>query len=740
MNNQDAGLLHRIKRRNARWGSTFGPWLIALFALLLAPVGAYAQDDAPARVGRIANFGGQLLLAPDDRADQWAPIGLNYPVTGGDNLWVSGEGRAEVDFGAGQVRLAGDTNVHVSRLDDHEISLFIAQGRAIVRLRVLEQGDSATIDTPNTQVVLARPGLYRIDVSDDRQQTTVVVREGEVAVAVSGGMQQILPGQTATLFGIDNVQADVRNGTGLDGFDTWSADRDRYYGRSRSANYVSRQMVGYADLDPYGSWQNYPEYGAVWFPTTVAVGWAPYRHGHWVSLPVWGYTWVDEAPWGYAPFHYGRWAHIGGRWGWCPGTYVARPAWAPALVAWYGGGGWGLSASVGAPAYGWVPLGWREPYVPSWRNCGSRCMTAYNRPYAVTGAERPRQPPTYVNHAVPGAITAVAGATLAAGKPVAPNVVAVPGHLVTSAPVLNAAPPVKPLPVAANLVRPGNGVPPPASTIQATTKPMMNRPDRGGRPQTAPGTAITPAPGRAAGVVQQAPGGVTTAAPPRAGSNAPASANNAAEQSQRTGRAATNAPTGAPGVPSGGRSHAANTEAATSGASVPIPPRGPQTPLAAPQSQANANSAPPGRPRGPLGQDAYAGPQGQGSVSNAPPARSRGPSGESTYAAPQGQGSANSAPPGPGRNRGASGENASAGPPPQLRREGPPQGIPLPPTMQPRTAPPQAPPAAPAGPPPQARGGPPPVAVNAGPPQQHESRGEKPEKPAPPKQPLPATN
>ena len=40
--------------------------------------------------------------------------------------------------------------------------------------------------------------------------------------------------------------------------------------RGRSASYVSNQMVGYADLEQYGTWQTYPDYGAVWFPTAVA--------------------------------------------------------------------------------------------------------------------------------------------------------------------------------------------------------------------------------------------------------------------------------------------------------------------------------------------------------------------------------------------------------------------------------------------------------------------------------------
>ena len=80
---------------------------------------------------------------------------------------------------------------------------------------------------------------------------------------------------------------------------------------------------------------------------SVAVGWAPYRYGRWTYAGSWGWTWVDDAPWGYAPSHYGRWAWIGSRWGWCPGTYVARPVWAPALVGWYGGRWPGRTSPVG---------------------------------------------------------------------------------------------------------------------------------------------------------------------------------------------------------------------------------------------------------------------------------------------------------------------------------------------------------------------------------------------------------
>lgn len=85
----------------------------------------------------------------------------------------------------------------------------------------------------------------------------------------------------------------------------------------------------YDQLQPYGSWVNYPEYGTVWQPYASA-GFRPYEtNGHWVST-VDGWAWASDYNWGWAPFHYGRWLFdpsIG--WAWVPGY-----EWAPAWVTW----------------------------------------------------------------------------------------------------------------------------------------------------------------------------------------------------------------------------------------------------------------------------------------------------------------------------------------------------------------------------------------------------------------------
>ncbi len=73
---------------------------------------------------------------------------------------------------------------------------------------------------------------------------------------------------------------------------------------------------------------------------------------------------MDDAPWGFAPFHYGRWVDWNGGWGWAPGPLgYWNPYYAPALVGWIGGGGFGVGFGWGGGwgfgvGFGWFPLGW----------------------------------------------------------------------------------------------------------------------------------------------------------------------------------------------------------------------------------------------------------------------------------------------------------------------------------------------------------------------------------------------
>lgn len=97
----------------------------------------------------------------------------------------------------------------------------------------------------------------------------------------------------------------------------------------------------YNDLSPYGNWVDYGDYGYVWVPG-VSDFRPYYSNGRWAYTD-YGWTWVSDYSWGWAPFHYGRWINdYNYGWMWVPGYQ-----WAPAWVSWRGGGNY----------YGWAPLG-----------------------------------------------------------------------------------------------------------------------------------------------------------------------------------------------------------------------------------------------------------------------------------------------------------------------------------------------------------------------------------------------
>jgi len=115
------------------------------------------------------------------------------------------------------------------------------------------------------------------------------------------------------------------------------------------------------ELAPYGDWIDDGTYGRVWVPTTAIVGddFTPYYSGgHWL-LTEYGWTWISDWSWGWAPFHYGRWIIVSGYgWCWVPGTM-----WGPAWVAWRSGGGYvGWAALPPRGVSVTVTFGQRSPW------------------------------------------------------------------------------------------------------------------------------------------------------------------------------------------------------------------------------------------------------------------------------------------------------------------------------------------------------------------------------------------
>ena len=340
---------------------------ITLVALLLHS-NANAQIDPPGRVARISYSSGNLSLAIAG-SEQWTDVAMNRPISVGDSLWVPERGRAELHVGSSAIRLSERTNLTFLTLSDDSIQLKLTRGTMVVRVRSLGGKEAFEINTPNLAFSLQEVGEYRVTVNDDNT-TNVMVRRGAAIAYGDRDSISIREAEQVVFSGTNLNHNSINRMSPYDTFDQWVNDRDRAEDTSVSARYVSREVIGYQQLDEHGTWETNAEYGAVWLPRTTEIGWAPYRNGNWLWVAPWGWTWVDRAPWGFAPYHYGRWAHIGLRWAWVPGLslHYERPVYAPALVAFVGGGsGVSVSLNIGSgPGVAWFPLAPGEAYRPGY--------------------------------------------------------------------------------------------------------------------------------------------------------------------------------------------------------------------------------------------------------------------------------------------------------------------------------------------------------------------------------------
>ena len=352
-------------RGRVRWTA------VALLGLLQAawlPAHAeeYTGDDPPSRAARLTALDGNVGIRSAGESD-WSAAEGNRPLTTGDALDLTSGARAEIDFGGAQVRLDGDTQAYLDRLDDNVARVDVRSGTASLDIDDVGAGSAYELRTPTIAFAPSGDGSFRVDV-DDKGVTTLTLFEGEGTVYGHNGAHYDVHGNQSYRF----EDSELRNVVGLprperDGFDRWVAEREGYYDEGPSRQYVAQGVAGAADLDAYGRWESAADYGPVWYPTTIVVqDWAPYRYGRWRYVRPWGWTWIDDAPWGYAPFHYGRWVHVHNRWGWVPGPRYVRPVYSPALVGFVGGSSWSLSFHSGPPV-GWFPLGPRDVYCPPYR-------------------------------------------------------------------------------------------------------------------------------------------------------------------------------------------------------------------------------------------------------------------------------------------------------------------------------------------------------------------------------------
>jgi len=346
-------------------------------------------SDPPSVAGRVAEINGTVSTHAAGQ-DQWSPATVNVPATTGDAFWTEPSSSAVIEIGGDRIAMSESTELDINQLDQGQFTTTAPQGEIYLGLPSMADGQVLTVNTPRGAVQITEAGQYEIAAGDSDNPTAVTVVSGSARITSTGLDVTVGPQQTASITGSDQF-AGAAGPIQTDDFLQAQLSRDQPAPSQQTAPPQVSNMTGGSDLARYGTWQTAPDYGAVWYPNNVPSDWAPYRTGHWSYVAPWGWTWIDDAPWGFAPFHYGRWVSYGGRWGWvaaAPNAPVGDyPVYAPALVSFVDVGGslltgaaigFGAGLLAGGGGVGWVPLGFREPFYP-WYRTSPRYLQNINR-------------------------------------------------------------------------------------------------------------------------------------------------------------------------------------------------------------------------------------------------------------------------------------------------------------------------------------------------------------------------
>lgn len=491
--------------------------LCASLVLLVSAPAPATDVDPPGRVGRISLAAeGTLLRIGDSTAA--GESALNWPLTSGAVIETSGGARAEARIGSTVIRLDGGTSLEFVKLNDERIWLRLKHGSIALKLSNPDHAAAMALDASDRRLSFDAPGSYRADALSGTTAITTILGSARIedsGLAIRNGERIMFVGGA----GGNYIVGVATN----DAFRQWCLWREQSDSR-RDNRHVSPEMTGHEALEGHGTWHETAEQGPAWFPQGLPVDWAPYRWGRWAWVAPWGWTWIDNAPWGFAPFHYGRWALIADRWAWLPGTYVARPVYAPALVAWLGRPGWSATFSFGtSPAVGWYPLGPREVYYPHFR-----CSVLHVRNINVTHVTHVTQITTvapqsgydrHIHRHRHQAVTVVPEQAVVSGHPINHSIVVHDKAAIMSAPLTHLPPIDRPhhnrdegATTAAAAVKPGYLPPPPPRQVDVARHkgdPMPHRvlaPAGWQRPPDVPGSQLPhPPPARTVYVKERMP-------------------------------------------------------------------------------------------------------------------------------------------------------------------------------------------------------------------------------------------
>lgn len=277
------------------------------------------------RIGRVAELvqGG---TAWDLEQRRWTPLFLNRPVVAGDRLRSEAQGRIELQVGSLDVILGPGSELEFPALEDSRVMVRLVQGSLVVRTRQDHWSRTLELLTDEGRLQPLGLGLIRLDRdrSTSRSSATALagvwrLRDPGPAVDLPAGRRLTLDGSAAT------PTVSAAGPAGSDAWSRWVAALDPMPPAPPLGDLLP-EVTGADVLHRHGRWEQHPQWGAVWWPSTVPPNWEPYRSGRWMPVQSGTWVWWEDAPWGFAPFHYGSWVQWSGRWVWAPRLHRPHPA------------------------------------------------------------------------------------------------------------------------------------------------------------------------------------------------------------------------------------------------------------------------------------------------------------------------------------------------------------------------------------------------------------------------------
>jgi len=326
--------------------------LLAVAFLVSIPLGLSAQSDTPSEGYYAPSFARLTYVSGDVFVQRTSDLGtekaeVNLALVRGDKLGT-GVGQAEVHFGRrNYLRLDDNTRVEFALLPaegDDRITVHVLEGSAYLRVSALAGDKAIEVHTPDASTYILEEGLYRFNVSANKQ-TEIIVLEGSLEAAGEEG-SVVVHSRESLVASDGRLVGDPGNySSRSDGFDQWNESRDTLFARRSTTRNLPSELGDYEEeLDQNGRWTYEEPYGNVWSPYGVDDDWRPYMNGRWSWYQDIGWNWISSEPWGWSVYHYGRWQwRFGLGWYWIPQNH-----WGPAWVNW-----WWDNDYIG-----WCPLSW----------------------------------------------------------------------------------------------------------------------------------------------------------------------------------------------------------------------------------------------------------------------------------------------------------------------------------------------------------------------------------------------